>query len=111
MYRGLTPKQSERRRLKLEAMKRGRERAAMARTPRGRPPELPHLRRMVVVTDYDTGEPISHELKLFRSGRVDCYVAEADGQPRAGRVGWSKALAWVRRAYQRVPGKRSDFWW
>ena len=26
-------------------------------------------------------------------------------------IGWSKVLAGVRKAYQRVPGARSDFWW
>lgn len=111
MYRRLSPKQLEQQQRKLEAMKRGRERAALAREPRGRMPSLPDLRREVVVTDYDTGQPVTHTMQLFRSDRVDCYRALTDGQIWKDRVGWSKALAGVRKAYQRVPGQRSDFWW
>jgi hypothetical protein len=83
----------------------------MAREPRGRAPDLPLLRRTVTVTDYDTGEPIAHTMALYRSGRSDCYRAEADGKPWADRIGWSRVLADIRKAYHRVPGKRSDFWW
>lgn len=111
MYRRLSPKQLEQRERKLQAMKRGRERAAIARQPRGRMPLLPELRREVVVTDYDTGQPVTHRMQLFRSDRVDCYRALADGEPWKDRVGWSKALVGLRKAYQRVPGQRSDFWW
>ena len=111
MYRHRTKKQSESLKRKLDAMKRGRERAIAAREPRGRPPELPDLRREVTVTDYDTGVPITHVMRLYRSDRVDCYRTEADGQLWKPRIGWSVVLTDIRKAYQRVPGKRSDFWW
>lgn len=94
-----------------EAMRRGRERAAMAREPRGRMPELPLLRREIIVIDYDTGQPVTHTLHLYRTRRVDQYRAEADGKPWRDRIGWSKVLAAIRKAYQRLPGPRSDFWW
>lgn len=74
-------------------------------------PDLPQLRREVTVIDYDTGTPVAHTVHLYRSDRVDCYRAVADGQPWKDRIGWSKVLAGVRKAYQRVPGARSDFWW
>ena len=74
-------------------------------------PDLPLLRREVVVIDYDTGAPISHTLHLYRSDRVDCYNVAADGKPWQTRIGWSRVLGLLRRSYPRVPGKRSDFWW
>lgn len=82
----------------------------MAREPKGRAPELPHLRREVVVTDYDTGRPVSHTLRLFRTKRVDTYEIHADGKPWC-RGGWSVCLVGLRKAYPRVPSPRSDFWW
>lgn len=74
-------------------------------------PELPLLRREVVVTDYDSGESITHTLHLYRCGRVDQYRAVADGKPWRDRVGWSRVLAGLRKAYHRIPSPRSDFWW
>lgn len=94
---------------KLEAMRRGRERAALARDPRGRAPDLPDLRREVIVIDYDTGQPVTHTLHLFKTRRVDTYRIEADGQPWK-RGGWTAALEGLRKAYPRVPSPRSDFW-
>lgn len=83
----------------------------MARDPRGRMPELPLLRREVIVTDYDSGQPVTHTLRLYRCGRVDQYRVEADGKPWHARIGWSRVLAGLRKAYQRLPSPRSDFWW
>ena len=106
MYRKPTEKQRRR----IEQMRRGRERAAMAREPRGRAPELPELRREVIVIDYDTGRPVAHTLHLYRTNRVDTYRIEADGKPWK-RGGWSAFLVGLRKAYPRVPSPRSDFWW
>ena len=83
----------------------------MAREPRGCPPDLPVLRRKVEITDYDTGTPVTHVIHLYRCGRIDQYRAEADGKPWQERIGWSRVIALARKAYQRLPGKRSDFWW
>jgi hypothetical protein len=33
---------------------------------------------VVTVTDYDTPEPVTHELRMFKCGRVDSYRIEAD---------------------------------
>lgn len=109
MYRRLTKRQQEARARKLQAMRAGRDRARMARPADGRAPELPHLRREVVVIDYDTGSPISHTLHLYRTRRVDSYEIHADGKPWK-RGGWTVALAGLRKAYPRVPSPRSDFW-
>lgn len=109
-YRPPTKRQKDDQARRLLAMRLGKERAAMAREPKGRMPDLPLLRREVVVTDFDSGAPISHTLHLYRCGRVDQYRAVADGKPWKDRIGWSKAIAGLRKAYQRLPGPRSDFW-
>ena len=109
MYRQLSKRQQEQRARKVAAMKAGRERARMARPLEGRAPELPHLRREVIVIDYDTGAPATHTLHLYKTTRVDTYRIEADGKPWK-RGGWSKALEGLRKAYPRVPSPRSDFW-
>ena len=110
-YHKPTKKQRDAQAIRLDAMRRGRERAAMARDPRGRMPDLPLLRRTITVTDYDAGNPITHVLQLWRCGRVDQYRATADGKHWKYRIGWSRLLAGLRKAYHRLPGPRSDFWW
>lgn len=37
--------------------------------------------------------------------------AEIPSKPWKDRIGWSRVLAGLRKAYQRLPGPRSDFWW
>lgn len=109
MYRNPSPRQREARARKLEAMRRGRDRARMDRPLEPHPPELPELRRIVTVTDFDSGEPITHTLELRKTCRVDVYAVSADGQPWR-RCGWSGILAGLRKAYPRVPSPRSGFW-
>jgi hypothetical protein len=65
MYR--KPKPSQLRR--IEALKRGRDRANSSKPARGYPPVLPDLRREVIVIDYDGPEPITHTLHLFKTRR------------------------------------------
>ena len=110
MYRKPSPKRLAEQARRLEAMRAGRDRARMAREPRGRAPELPDLRREVTVIDYDTGQPVAHTLHLHKTRRVDVYRVLADGKPWKS-CGWSVALAGLRKAYPRVPSARSDFWW
>lgn len=81
----------------------------MSREPEGRAPDLPTLRRIVTVTDFDTGRPVTHELRLLKTRRVDVYAIEADGKPWKC-AGWSSCLEGLRKAYPRVPSPRSDFW-
>ena len=57
-YRPLNKRQRDERARRLEAMQRGKERARMARPLEVRAPELPLLRREVVIIDYDTGAPV-----------------------------------------------------
>jgi hypothetical protein len=87
---------------KLEAMRKGKEAARMARPLADpRPPELPELRRRIVITDFDFGE-VTHTIDLYRTSRIDCYRAVADGLPWKGRIGWAKLLEAVRKSFIRV---------
>jgi hypothetical protein len=105
MYKKPRPSQLR----KIEALRRGRDKANASKPQRSYPPLLPDLRREVIVIDYDAGEPVSHTLRFFKTRGVDRYRVEADGAPWKS-CGWSSALAGLRRAYQRVPSPRSDFW-
>ena len=84
-----------------EAMQKGRERARMERPAPEYIPVLPELRRRVIVIDYDHGRVV-HRIDLYRTSRIDCYRAEADGKPWKARIGWSKVLDVVRRSFVRV---------
>lgn len=109
MYRKPSPKRQAAHARKLEAMRRGRDRANANKPPRLYPPMLPELRREVIVIDYDSGQPVTHTLHLFKTRRVDTYRIEADGKPwKCG--GWSAALVGLRKSFQRVPSPRNDFW-
>ena len=109
MYRKPAPKRQAAHNRRLEALRRGRDRANASKPERRYPPALPDLRREVIVVDYDSGQPVTHTLHLYRTRRVDTYRIEADGQPwKCG--GWTAALAGLRKAYPRVPSPRSDFW-
>ena len=108
-YRPPTPRQRDAQARKLEAMRRGKERARMERPAPGRMPDLPDLRRVVTVTDFDGPEPVTHELRLYRTRRVDVYRVEAGGLLWKC-CGWSVAMESMRKSFVRVPSPRSDFW-
>ena len=109
MYRKPSPKRQAAHARKLEAMRRGRDRANANKPPRLYPPMLPELRRVVTVTDFDGPEPVTHTLEMRRTKRVDVYEVLADGKPWKV-CGWSGALEGLRKSFQRVPSPRSDFW-
>ena len=97
---------------RIKGSRKFNERMERARAERGRrrlegpapdyPPRLPHLRRRVVVGDFDLGGVVRHELRLYRSNRADCYVVEVDGRRLPGRMGWARVLELVRKAFVRV---------
>lgn len=61
----------------------------------------PRLRRQIIVIDYDFGKPVVHKMKLYRTGRIDRYRAEIDGQYWKN-IGWSGALEGIRKSFLRV---------
>ena len=90
----------------LAAMRAVRERNRLALSAPDYPPQLPELRRRIVITDYDFGERV-HTLDLFRTTRIDCYRVHVDGQPWKARIGWSKIIEGLRKSLPRV-GSRCD---
>jgi hypothetical protein len=66
------------------------------------PPELPELRRVILITDYDTGTPITHKIELYRTTRIDCYNAWVNGRLWKKRIGWSRVLEGLRKALPRL---------
>lgn len=99
MYR-LTKKAASQRQ-KLAAMQRGKAAARMARPAPEYLPDLPDLRRRIVIEDWDFGHKI-HVLELHRTNRRDCYRVTVDGAPWKDRIGWSAILAGLRKSMPRV---------
>ncbi|MEH6649997.1 MAG: hypothetical protein V7707_08245 [Motiliproteus sp.] len=64
--------------------------------------DLPDLRRVIEITDFDNGSPVTHRVELYRSDRIDCYNVKIDGQPWQQRIGWSRILEGLRKALPRL---------
>jgi hypothetical protein len=41
--------------------------------------EIPELRRVIEITDFDSGEPIVHKLELYKTDCIDCYDVDVNG--------------------------------
>ena len=89
---------------KLKAMREAKERKRLASPAPDYPPELPNLRRRIIIIDYDFGKVV-HQIDLYRTNRVDCYRAVADGKSWKDKVGWSKVLEGIRKSFVRVSAK------
>lgn len=85
----------------LARMQAGKDAARMARPAPERAPELPDLRRRIVIEDWDFGHR-AHVMELFRTNRVDCYRVTVDGKPWKARIGWSKILEGLRKSLPRL---------
>ncbi len=94
-------KKAEKQRERLAAMQRGKDAVRMARPLEEREPDLPELRRQIIIRDFDFGERI-HTLDLYKTNRRDCYRVVADGKPWKDRIGWSAILAGLRKSMPRV---------
>ena len=97
----LTKKAAAQRTRRLESMRRGKDASRMVRSAEERAPELPALRRQIIIRDFDFGETI-HTLDLYKSDRRDCYRVLVDGKPWKDRIGWSAILAGLRKSMPRV---------
>ncbi|WP_416306441.1 hypothetical protein [Neptunicella sp. SCSIO 80796] len=60
------------------------------------------LERVVIITDYDSGEPVTLKLELFKTDRIDCYKVFVDGRLWKERIGWSNILIGIRKALPRL---------
>lgn len=96
MYR-VTKKRAE----QLAAMRAAKEAKRLAGPAPDYPPDIPDLRRRIVIEDFDFGHRV-HVLELHRTNRVDCYRVVADGKEWKERIGWSRILAGLRKAMPRV---------
>jgi hypothetical protein len=59
------------------------------------PLDLTYLRRIIEITDFDTGALVTHRIELHRSDRIDCYNVSIDGKP------WKKTY-WVESCSRRA---------
>lgn len=89
----------------LAAMRRARDQRRMALPAPDYPVELPNLRRRIWIVDYDFGRRV-HRLDFYKTNRIDVYRVEADGKPWQSRIGFSRALAGLRKAFPRVKAFR-----
>lgn len=103
MYR-VTKRQTER----IEAMKRGRERARLGSLKPDYPFGLPELRRELIVIDHDFGT-VTHHFKFYRTGRIDQFRVDVDEKPWQQKIGWSRVLAGLRKSMPRVMSERNLF--
>jgi len=65
------------------------------------PLSLPDLRRTIIIIDHDFGT-VEHRIDLYRTTRIDCYRAVADGQEWKKRAGWSTVLEGIRKSFLRL---------
>ena len=86
---------------KLRAMRDARARRRLEGVEPRYARDLPALRRTLIIIDYDFGR-VEHRIDLYRTPRIDCYRAVADGVEWKRRVGWSKVLAGLRVKFPRV---------
>lgn len=64
--------------------------------------QSPDLRRIVVVIDLDSGRPMMRMMQLWRGDRADNYRARTPRGEARRPVGWSRALAAVRKGLPRT---------
>ena len=86
---------------KLEAMRDAKERIRIESDGPDYPYELPELRRIVIIIDFDFGKTVNI-IKLFKTNRVDCYRAEIVGKVWKEKIGWAKALEGIRKSFIRL---------
>lgn len=94
-------KKAEQQRQRLIAMRAGRERARLAAPAPDYPLQLPELRRRIVVENFDFGHDV-HVLEFYRTNRIDCFRVVVDGKEWKRRIGFSAALAGLRKSMPRV---------
>jgi len=88
-------------RRKMAAMREAKECRRLERGESERQRELPDLRRIVFVVDFDFGMTI-HWIDLHKTDRIDCYRVVVDGKEWKRRIGWSGVLAGLRKSLPRV---------
>ena len=85
----------------LARMQAGKAAARMERPAPDYPAALPDLRRRIVVEDFDFDHSV-HVLEFYRTNRIDCFRVVVDGKEWKRRIGFSAALAGLRKSMPRV---------
>ena len=93
---------------KLASMRTAKERIRIESDTPNCPHELPELRRIVIIIDFDFGKTVNI-IKLFKTNRVDCYRAEVDGKIWQEKIGWAKALEGIRKSFIRLHSNHSFY--
>ena len=78
-------------------MRKAKERKRLESPSQDYPSELPDLRKIIVVIDLDFGKKVSI-MRLYKTGRIDQYRAEANGKLWKERIGLSGVLAGIRKS-------------
>ena len=78
------------------------KRAAIRLNDRRTDHSIPELRRTVIVIDWDFGRTINRMDFYKNDDRIDCYDVETNGKPWKQKIGWSRSLEWLRKAYPRI---------
>jgi hypothetical protein len=63
--------------------------------------EISKHRRVIEITDFDSGELIVHKLELYKTDRIGSYDVYMDGVIWKKRIEWSHILAIIRKAMPR----------
>ena len=63
--------------------------------------EIPKLRRVIEITDFDSGGSIVHRLEIYKTDRIDFCEVYVNGAIWKKRIGWSQILAGIRKAMPR----------
>ena len=87
---------------RLANARAAKERKRLSADPPDYPQDLPDLRRVIEITDFDSGTPITHRIELYRTDRIDYYNVNIDGNPWQQRIGWSRVLEGLRKALPRI---------
>lgn len=85
----------------LAKMRAGRDAARMNRPAPDYPVALPDLRRRIVIENFEFGHEV-HVMEFFKTDRIDCFRVVVDGKEWKRRIGFSQALAGLRKSMPRV---------
>ncbi len=64
---------------RLAAARAAKERKRLSAVLPDYPPDLPDPRRVIEITDYDSGTPTTHVIELYRMDRIHCQKINIDG--------------------------------
>ena len=62
----------------------------------------------MVVIDFDMNQPRVDVFRLHRSNRIDSYLAEHNGKPVNGRIGWANFCKRLSGHFPRVASATAE---